>query len=73
MIPATLVCRFTIFPSRRTVTVTGVPAGRGRTMSVSWVKLLTGWPSMAVTTSPSRSPASLAGETRWDPVQLPLS
>ena len=70
---ATLVCRSTSFPSRRTVTVTGVPAGMRRISLVSWVKLVTGWPSTAVTTSPSRSPASLAGEGRWDPLQLPLS
>src|SRR5580704_15566475 len=70
---ASLVCRFTSFPSRRTVMVTGVPGGRGRIRSVSWVKLLTGWPSKAVTVSPIRSPASLAGEAGSDGVQVPLS
>ena len=70
---ASLACRVTSFPLRRTVTVTAVPGRWGRTMLVSWFKLLTGWPSKAVTTSPTRSPASLAGEGTWDPVQLPLS
>ena len=66
-------CSVTSWPSRRTVRVTGDPGRVSRIALLSWVQVLTGWPSKAVTTSPTRSPASLAGEAWSDAVQVPLS
>src|SRR5437868_14057688 len=48
------------------------PAGALRIALPSWVQLLTGVPSNAVTWSPTRSPASLAGDAWSDAVQVPL-
>src|SRR5579864_2281353 len=70
---ASVVCRVTSFPSRRTVMVAGDPAGVARITLPSWVKLLTGLPSKAVTVSPTRSPASLDGEAASDAVHVLLS
>ena len=38
----------------------------------SWVQVLTGWPSKAVTTSPTCSPACLAGEAASEATQVLL-
>ena len=53
--------------------VTGDPGCARRIALPSWVQLLTGLPSKAITLSPGRSPASLAGDGWSDAVQVPLS
>ena len=53
--------------------LTGDPGRTARIASPSWVQLLTGVPSKAVTLSPTRSPASLAGDGWSAAVQVPLS
>ena len=52
--------------------VAGDPGRASRITLPSWVQLLTGWPSKAITWSPTRSPASLAGEALSDATQTPL-
>ena len=53
--------------------VTGDPGRTARIALPSWVQLLTGLPSKAITLSPGCSPASLAGDGWSDAVQMPLS
>ncbi len=53
--------------------VTGDPGRARRIASPSWVQLLTGLPSKAFTWSPTRSPASLAGDGWSAAVQVPLA
>src|ERR1035437_6333305 len=70
---ASVVCSVIVLPSRTTVMVTRDP-GLARLIALwSWVQLLTGVPSKAITLSPGRSPASLAGDGGFDAVQTPLS
>ena len=70
---ASVVCSVSGWPSRSTVMVTGSPGLAARIALSSWVQVLTGWPSKAVTTSPTFSPACLAGDAASGATQVLLS
>ena len=61
------------WPSRLTVMVTGSPGRVARIALSSWVQVVTGWPSKAVITSPTCSPACLAGDAASAAAQVLLS